>query len=87
MGIMHPGYFPDTYFPDRYWIDDYWADYGAPPFISGAPSISDPLPSSGTISGLNNISTITGLDSSPNIKSHKSDPTISNTLNNEGSII
>lgn len=68
MGIMHPGYFPDTYFPDKYWIDDYWADYG-PIFLRGITTISDIL------------------GSAPSISSHKSDSTISNTLNNEGSII
>jgi hypothetical protein len=29
MGLLTPGYFPDTYWAEDYWTDDYWPDYGA----------------------------------------------------------
>lgn len=46
MGLIAPGYMPDTYYADRYWSADYWPEYGAPTgdaFVRGNPTFKDPL--------------------------------------------
>ena len=59
MLIMSPGVFPDTAFPDRCWCDDVWADYGAPKFVRVVATVTDPLGSVRTISGLGSSPEIT----------------------------
>lgn len=28
MGLLTPGYWPDTYWPSAFWVDNYWLEYG-----------------------------------------------------------
>lgn len=49
MGLIRPGYLPNTYFPDRYWVEDYWVEFGVKSF-RGESSISEPITSDITYS-------------------------------------
>ena len=59
MVIMSPGVFPDTAVPDRCWCDDVWADSGVSKFVRGVATVTDPLRSVRTISGLGSSPRIT----------------------------